>query len=518
MYKNPLMGLDYPDVDVIRVEDTYYMVSTTMYFMPGCVILKSYNLVNWEIVSYVYETLEDTLGHRLEGDNNIYGQGMWAATLRYYRGIFYVCFAANDTHKTYLFQSESINGPWKKQIIEGFYHDASLFFDEDEKVYIIYGNKTIWITELNSDLSGPKKDGLNRIIVEDKDHPGLGYEGTHFYKINGRYYAFFIHSLRTKWFRTQACYSSDSLTGEFTGGDVLQDDMRYRHSGVAQGGIVDTPDGKWYAVLFQDRGAVGRIPVLVPMDWEGHTPILGIHGKIPIELDVNSTRPDYRYASLFESDDFDYQPTEEGKIELKKVWQWNHNPHNELWSVTKRPKALRLKSGKICSNLTEGYNTLTQRTKEPESSAWVTIDGSGLMDGDYTGIAALQGCYGAVALTRSNGEYYLVMIGKTPTKHFMVASYAGTLSEIEYERIPVSSPIVTLKCYVDYRNKRDEAEFYYEKDGEWITIGSPKKLVFKLDHFTGCRFGLFYYSTKEIGGNSDFIDFHYEAYEACIWD
>ena len=57
---NPVLPLDYPDPDVIRVDDTYYMVSTTMHFMPGCVILRSYNLADWEIYSYVYETLELT--------------------------------------------------------------------------------------------------------------------------------------------------------------------------------------------------------------------------------------------------------------------------------------------------------------------------------------------------------------------------------------------------------------------------------------------------------------------------
>ena len=61
------------------------------------------------------------------------------------------------------------------------------------------------------------------------------YKRQHIYKINGRYYVFFIHSLPDKWFRTEACFSSDSLEGEFTGGDVLQDDMEYRNSGVAQG-------------------------------------------------------------------------------------------------------------------------------------------------------------------------------------------------------------------------------------------------------------------------------------------
>ena len=120
---NPILKLDYPDIDVIRVEDTYYMISTTMYFMPGGVILRSYDLVHWEIASYVFDAHEDTPAARLSNGQNIYGQGMWAASLRYHKGTFYVCFVANDTHKTYLYRANNIEGPWTKQYIEGFYHD-----------------------------------------------------------------------------------------------------------------------------------------------------------------------------------------------------------------------------------------------------------------------------------------------------------------------------------------------------------------------------------------------------------
>ena len=78
MNVNPITRLDYPDPDVIRVEDTYYMVSTTMHFMPGCEILQSFDLVNWEHVTYVYETLDHTDAQQLKSGHNIYGQGMWA--------------------------------------------------------------------------------------------------------------------------------------------------------------------------------------------------------------------------------------------------------------------------------------------------------------------------------------------------------------------------------------------------------------------------------------------------------
>ena len=299
---NPLTRLDYPDPDVIRVGGVYYMVTTTMHFMPGGEILRSYDLANWEHAAFVYDRLDSTPAQRLEHGENIYGKGMWAASLRFHRGLFYVCFAANDTGKTYLYTSKSIAGPWKKQYIEGFYHDASLLFDE-EKVYIAYGNKEIYITQLNEDLSAPLAGGLHRLAVSDAGNPRLGYEGAHFYKIHGKYYLFLIHSLRDRWMRTEACFVADAVDGVFTGGDVLIDDRGYCGQGVAQGGIVDTPEGDWYAVLFQDHGAVGRIPVLVPVTWEADFPVFGQNGRIPAQ---NFSQAGFHHTMqpLVQSDDF----------------------------------------------------------------------------------------------------------------------------------------------------------------------------------------------------------------------
>ena len=475
--KNPIMNMDFPDPDVIRVDDTYYMVSTTMYFMPGCAILRSYDLMNWELIGHVYDKLEDVPEHNLYKDTNIYGQGMWAPCIRYNKGKFYVCFSSNDMHTTYLFTADSVEGPWTKGTIAGFYYDSSLLFDDDGKVYIVHGNKTIRITELEDDLSGPKDGGFDEIVIEDKDHPGLGYEGSHFYKINGRYYVFFIHSLREKWFRTEACFTAKTLDGEWEGGDVLVDDMGYRGMGVAQGGIVDTPDGDWYAVLFQDRGAVGRVPVVVPFEWKDGMPAMGDRGYVPKEINIKSTRPDHKYEPLYASDDFS------GK--LKNVWEWNHNPQSELWSLDERKGALRLTSGKFCKELTESYNTLTQRTKEPVSSGIVTVDASGINAGDYAGICALQGQYAAVAITKKRDIYQLVMFGNG--------------LEI-FEKVNIDSPVVRLKCTFDSSGENDTSSFYYQKGDEWVKIGITKKMVFRLDHFTGCRFGLFNFSTEETGG------------------
>ena len=235
---NPILKMDYPDPDVIFVDGTFYMISTTMHYLPGAEILRSYDLINWEHATYVYDRLDSTEGQRLCDDKYIYGKGMWAATLRYHDGIFYVVYVCNDTNKTYLYRAENIEGPWTKSEIEGFYHDCSLLFD-DGKAYLVYGNTDIYLTELNEEMTAPKEGGLHRLIVTDKGNPNLGFEGSHLYKINGKYYLFFIHSKWDKWRRVEACFVADSLESEFVGGDIFDDDMGFRNSGIAQGGIVE---------------------------------------------------------------------------------------------------------------------------------------------------------------------------------------------------------------------------------------------------------------------------------------
>lgn len=513
--RNPVAYTDFPDPDIIRVGDTYYLASTTMHYMPGCDILRSYDLMNWEFAGHAYETLDDTPGHNLEGTAQIYGQGMWAPSLRYHNGTFYVNFIANDTHKTYLLTAKDPAGPWEKRTIEGFFYDSSLFFDDDGRVYIVHGNKELHLTELTPEVTGPLPGGLDRLIVRDVDEVDLGYEGSHLYKKDGKYYLFTCHMLRSgnAW-KTEDCFIADSLTGAFRGKCIIDDDMGYHRLGVAQGGMVDTPEGDWYAFMFHDRGALGRAPMIMPLhfDEEGF-PVIGTDGRVPEYVSVPSTRPGYEYEPLNGDDDFVYAPDEAGKVTLKPFWQFNHNPVKELWSVTERPQAFRLYSGKICSSLVYGYNTLTQRAFGPESEAWVTVDGSQLLDGDYAGISAFIGCYGAVALTRENGKYYLVMLGK-PAQNDTIAADTDYLEPaVEYERIEIDSDCVTLKVHADFADMRDVADCFYLDGGVWKSIGISQKMYFKLDQFTGCRFGLFLFSTKRAGGHADFMKFRYRKKE-----
>ena len=504
---NPIIYSDFPDPDVIRVGDTYLMVSTTMHFMPCCVLLRSYDLLHWEILSYVGEYLEDTPGERLADRKGVYGRGMWAASLRYRNGKYYVCFVANDTHKTYLFTAQNPEGPWEKQTIEGFYHDNSILFDDDGRIYIAYGNREIYITELNDTLSGPKEGGFHKRVVCDTDAAMLGYEGTHFYKINGKYYLFFIHWPRGG-MRTESCFVADSLEGTFRGRDVLCSDLDGRNSGVAQGGIVDTPEGKWYSVLFQDHGAVGRIPVLVPVSFQDDFPVFGVNGIVPKHPEVVSLRPDYVYEPLVTSDDFSYSADENGKISLKKQWQWNHMPDNEGWRTDPQKHRLLLTTRDLRNNLVSAVNTLTQRTVGERCAAEVTVYGNDLKDGDYAGICALQGAYSFLALHRENGRFFLSLVRRNPqVKSADMGSVDELFGEVLTE-VPAGEN-VTLRMDCDFSAGADRVWFSYRKEAELITVGEAQPVYFRLDHFVGCRVGLFCFSTKASGGTAGFSDFKY---------
>ena len=514
---NPIMKTDYPDPDVIRVGNAYYMVSTTMYFFPGCAILRSYDLVNWEIVNYVFDKLEDSSAENLEREESIYGHGMWAPTLRFHNGIYYIAFSSVDIKKTYFFTTDDIEkGKWEKHYMDGFFHDLSLLFDDDGRVYVTYGNGDIWITELEPDLSAIKEGGLSKIIISDTDEVYLRYEGSHIYKIDGYYYIFLIHWPKSAGMRTQVVYRASDLNGEFERRDLVIDDIGNPGRGVAQGGIVDTPDGSYVAYLFQDCGAVGRVPVIVPLTFKDGFPYVSDDLKIPSEknikkfLEKQNLAKDHKYDKLYTSDDFKYDVTMTSHPDLKMQWQWNHLPCDSGWKI-KHEGGLEIKNTKIATNLVHARNMLTQRMMMPKCSATVTIDVSGIKDGDVAGICAMQGCYGLVGVRNQSFQKELVvMVRKKEEVDRFDKRIDYMPGNVVFSRI-INTDVVKLKICADFTGGKDTAYFYYDAGDGMIDTGVSHKLHFGLDHFTGCRFGLFNFATKQPGGKAVFNDFEYEA-------
>jgi len=489
--QNPIIYADVPDMSMIRVGDTYYMSSTTMHMAPGVPIMKSKDLVNWKLVNYAYDILDNVDEMNLDNGKNTYGKGSWASCLRYHNSTYYVSTFSQTTKKTYIYSTKDLEkGPWKTISFKPAYHDHTLFFDDDGRIYMIFGSGKLRIVELKEDLSSVK-EGTEQVLIENASAPsgtiGLSAEGSQLFKIKGKYYIFNITWPRNG-MRTVIIHRADKITGPYEGRIALQD------KGVAQGGLIDTPDGTWYSYLFQDHGAVGRIPFLVPVKWKDGWPVLGVNGKIPEKLNLPASKG--LMPGIVASDEFNRK---KGEPALPLVWQWNHNPDNKLWSVTQRKGYLRLTTGRIDSMYLTAKNTLTQRTFGPVCSGITSVDVSNMKDGDFAGLSVLQRKFALIGVKINNGIKSIVMVSAESDK------------PVEMQSIPLDKNVVYFKIECDFRDRIDLAFCFYSLDGKsWITAGSKIKLEYSIPHFMGNRFGLFNYATKNVGGFADFDFFHIE--------
>ncbi|HSV87480.1 MAG TPA: glycoside hydrolase 43 family protein [Bacteroidales bacterium] len=484
---NPIIWADVPDPAIIRVGDTYYMASTTMHMKPGLPIMRSKDLVNWEIVSYAYQILADSESFRLENGKNEYSRGTWAPSLRYHNGTFYASTHSFSTGETYIFSTTDIeSGKWKKTAFTPAHHDQSLFFDDDGRVYMIYAGGNIRIVELLPDVSGIKPGGLNQIIIPNAGLVAasdlmLHAEGSHMLKHDGKYYVFNITWPRGG-MRTAIVHRAANLTGPWEGRVILQD------RGIAQGSVIQTPDGRWYAYKFRDYGAVGRIPYLIPMKWVDGWPVLGTNGVVPDKLDI--AVKNINASGIVATDEFSRRL---GDNSLPLAWQWNHNPDPNFWSLSQRRGFLRLTTGRVDDNVLQARNTLTQRTFGPESSVMTAIEITNMKDGDYAGLMLLQARYGFVGVKRENGALSIVKVSNESGK------------TVELANVPINQYRVYLKIECDFKNRADRAYFYYSIDDRtWVPIGPPLQMEYTLEHFMGARFGLFNFATQAPGG---FVDF-----------
>ncbi|MCR5502704.1 MAG: glycoside hydrolase 43 family protein [Lachnospiraceae bacterium] len=492
--KNPAFRVDMPDVDIIRRGDTFYMISTTMYFMPGAPILRSKDLKNWEIVSYVFDRISDGDGHTLRNGQNAYGKAQWATSLTYHNGCYYACFVCHDLGKTFIYHSDDIESSfWERYEFDRVFHDMSFLFWEDRS-YLIYGNGEIGIVELTDDLSAVKEGGRDELLFSTpKEGIGLRCEGARALVRNGFLYLFFIEwptdgNAR----RREVCYRAGGPEGPFERKVILDDDMGYRNRGIAQGCLIDDEAGNWYGVFFQDHDAVGRIPFVMKVRWENDWPMIGEGGRVPKEFSV--PLPEIKTAPLVTGDSLSHMENV-----IPPQFQWNHNPDPEAWSFTGRPGYLRLGPLGLSKDILDARNTLTVRTVTPYSSFTVEGDFSALPEGGYAGICALIETWGTLGIRKDKEGFSLVL-----------SHYDGTKKELEASKIPGFNPAsFFIKIEFNFANESGEGEdlarFFYSADKLHFTeIGSPLKLRFTLKLFTGCRLGIFAYSTNETGGMAEF--------------
>ena len=556
---NPMLWADVPDPDVIRVGDTFYLVSTTMHLMPGAPVMASKDLKNWETVGYIFDRLTDSPKYDLsfslpldkqggEGVGTVYGRGQWATSLKYHDGKFWALLAPNEQGAmgdTYIFTAPKAEGPWTIHSRLRHFHDATLFFDDDGTPYVFFG--TGEMCQLSRDLKSVVEGSLRHYFQREEDERGL-LEGTRVIKHNGTYYALLIsHVYAPGRHRREVCYRTKDLNAKWEKNTILESDFG-GFSYLAQGTIVDTEEGDWYGIMFQDRGGVGRVLTLSPVRWIDGWPMLGDeNGKVPdIMRPYKSGMPE---TSIVCSDDFSvdseqlivnsYDYTVAGgkttgktnhnyslstiNYQLKKCWQWNHNPINTAWSLTERPGFLRLKTNRVVPNLYLAPNTLTQRMEGPTCSGSISIDVSKMKDGDCAGFSAFNGDSGVLTLKKKGKKLFLEMseqkVSLTEREKAVTNVEEKVVETVELtsQLLNSSTPRLHLKITGDFqpgeRGGRDAANFFYSLDGDhWTQIGTKNyRMIFDYRRFfMGSKFAIFNYATKKAGGYIDVDYFDYK--------
>ena len=503
--ENPMLWADVPDPDVIRVGDTFYLVTTTMHLMPGAPVMASKDLKNWQTVGYIFDRLTDSPKYDLQ-EGTVYGRGQWATSLKYHNGKFWALLAPNEggpMGQTYIFTAEKAEGPWMLHSRMRHFHDCSLFFDDDGRVFVIYG--TGELMELKPDLSDVIEGTHQKIFEREADERGL-LEGSRMIKHNGKYYLLMIsHVYAPGRHRREVCYRADDIHGPYEKAVILESDFG-GFPYVGQGTIVDTQEGDWYGIIFQDRGGVGRVLTLSPVRWLDGWPMIGDEqGKVPTTMrPYKSGQP---MTSIVCSDDFSTST-------MGLHWQWNHNPINQAWSLTERPGFLRLKTNRVVPNLYLAPNTLTQRMEGPQCEGCVCLDVSHMKDGDCAGLAAFNGDSGVLTIKKQGKKLVLEMSEqnvKLTDREKAVTDVTENLKESV--QLPAKTTNIWLRLMGDFNVGKDIATFSYSLDGQqWQLIGSKSyKMVFDYRRFfMGSKFAIFNYATKKAGGYVDVDSFDYQ--------
>jgi beta-xylosidase len=480
-YTNPLIPADFPDPDVIRVGDTYYMVTTTMFVFPGVTVLKSHDLVNWEYCSNAVPRFDYSKCYDLDSCNR-YGHGQWATSLKYHNGKFYLLFITLD-EGGFMCTAAKAEGPWTiTHLPKGFY-DPGLFFDDDGKIYVAQGYNKISITEVDSNLAPVTPDSL---VYTGDIRKGL--EGAHVYKINGYYYLYCTYGGLDG---IQVALRSKNIYGPYQQKVVIYDTTPGINFGIHQGALIQTQTGEWWTILFVDSGPFGRFPSLQPVTWTDGWPMVGVNGKAVTSYQKPNVGKTYPVTAFPTSDEFDERTP-------GMQWAWNHNPDTTKWSLTRRLGFLRLTTGKIVSTLTEARNTLTQRPfakrdQHIPTIATTKIDIANMKDGDIAGIAVFQDPYAYIAVKQTMGQKYIIMVNNGAT----------------VDSVPLNKSFIYLRTRAS--NAIKQAIFQYSFDNKtFMQLGNTLTMKFNLKIFTGNKFCLFNYATKAAGGFVDFDWFHAE--------
>ncbi|KAG7290136.1 hypothetical protein NEMBOFW57_000133 [Staphylotrichum longicolle] len=512
-FTNPVLWEDYPDLDVFRVGSTFYYSSSTFAYSPGAPVLKSYDLVNWTPVTHSVPTLDFGSQYDLpKGTPGGYVKGIWASTLRYRASndkfYWYGCIASGQT---YIWTSTSNTSAarhagdvpsstwsWESHPpIPACYYDAGLLIDDDDAddtMYIAHGNPTISIAQLSP-------DGLREVRKQAVYTPpsGTTLEGARLYKARGTYYILVTRPADAEYVLKS---TSGSVWGPYAsrvlvsrvGGPLAS--AGFAH----QGGM-----GKWYYVAFMDAYPGGRIPVVAPLRWtadgwpEVVTDAQGRWGA-GYEVPVQTGGKVVDAVGGWDLDEFRGNG-------LSHHWEWNHNPEGGKWALLGGQEGgLVLKTASVTGDLFAARNTLTRRTAGPKSRGTFRLDVSKMKDGDRAGAVLFRDRAAYIGVWKQGAEAKIVFVnGLSLTEGTWTTASTGTVA--------ATGPSVSNAQDVWLRVEADitpafgtsterTTTFSYSIDGgkTFVRLGQPFAMTNSWRYFSGYRFGVFNFATKELGG------------------
>ncbi|GAB2533221.1 glycoside hydrolase family 43 protein [Rufibacter soli] len=481
-FQNPVIDADYSDPDVCRVGDDFYMTSSSFNSIPGLQILHSKDLVNWKIIGYALDRLPP-YDHFSKPQH---GNGVWAPSIRYHKGEFYIYWGDPD-FGIYMVKTKNPAGRWEAPVLvmegKGLI-DSCPFWDEDGQAYLVHGwagsragiKSILSLNRMNPEGTKVLDEGV--MIFDGHDaHPTV--EGPKFYKRNGYYYIFApAGGVATGW---QLVLRSKNIYGPYEE-KIVMDQGKTPINGPHQGAWVDTKSGEDWFLHFQDKEAYGRVMHLQPMKWVKDWPVIGEDpdgdgkGQPVLTYKKPNVGKTYPVVTPQESDEFT-NPT------LGMQWQWHANP-KATWAFTTNKGFLRLFTDQMPQggkNLWDVPNLLLQKFPAGAFTATtkVKFTPNPKLQNERVGLVVMGMDYGYVSVVnRKDGLYLTYNTAKKVEK--------GT-AETEQVLGKLTGSEVHFRVQV---SKGAQCQFSYSEDGQTFkNAGSPFTAV--PGKWIGAKVGLF---------------------------
>ena len=396
-FRNPVLPGSHPDPSICRVGDDYYVVTSTFEYFPGLPIHHSKDLVHWQLIGHVLDRADqlDLDGVRASG-------GLYAPTIRYHDGVFYVVCTlvdGNAASGNFVVTATDPAGKWSEPVwlSEAESFDPSLLFDADGTAWYCAtkqldeaGHTAVWVQRFDVDhlaLTGPQT-----VVWQGAQRDARWSEAPHIYRVGDWYYLLTAEG-GTSMEHAVAVARSAQVTGPYVGCE-RNPVLTARHLGAAapvvatgHADLVETQNGEWWAVLLGvrdgERGNLGRETFLAPVTWEDGWPVF-CPGVGHVRLAERRPILDgVRWPTPPRCDSFD-------DAGLSPEWMFVRTPRESWWSLTERPGWLRLHARPAALTDTANPSFVCRRLRSRDFTAFTALAFTPVSDDETAGVALVH--------------------------------------------------------------------------------------------------------------------------------